>query len=98
MRNWRRSPPESHPTPDEVASEVAVEVEQCPNGSASGNKNTMPKVTSPSGLTAKQERFIAEYLVDLNQKQAAIRAGYSERTAAKIASELMQKPHVRAAT
>src|SRR5262245_12535375 len=57
----------------------------------------MPKITSPTGLTAKQQRYVAEYLVDLNQKQAAIRAGYSERTSAKIASELMQKPHVRAA-
>ena len=32
-------------------------------------------------LTAKQERFVEEYLIDLNATQAAIRAGYSERTA-----------------
>jgi phage terminase small subunit len=32
-------------------------------------------------MTAKQERFIAEYLVDLNASQAAIRAGYSARNA-----------------
>lgn len=32
-------------------------------------------------LTAKQERFVAEYLIDLNATQAAIRAGYSEKTA-----------------
>jgi len=32
-------------------------------------------------LTAKQQSFIAEYLVDLNATQAAIRAGYSENTA-----------------
>jgi len=32
-------------------------------------------------LTAKQELFVQEYLVDLNATQAAIRAGYSEKTA-----------------
>lgn len=32
-------------------------------------------------LTPKQERFVAEYLIDLNATQAAIRAGYSEKTA-----------------
>lgn len=40
-------------------------------------------------LTAKQQRFVAEYLIDLNQTQAAIRAGYSERTAAEQASRLL---------
>lgn len=33
------------------------------------------------GLTDKQNSFVREYLVDLNAKQAAIRAGYSPRTA-----------------
>jgi phage terminase small subunit len=32
-------------------------------------------------LTAKQELFVKEYLIDLNATQAAIRAGYSEKTA-----------------
>lgn len=32
-------------------------------------------------LTAKQKRFVAEYVVDLNATQAAIRAGYSKKTA-----------------
>jgi len=32
-------------------------------------------------LTARQERFVAEYLIDLNATQAAIRAGFSEKTA-----------------
>lgn len=40
-------------------------------------------------LTAKQERFVAEYLVDLNATQAAIRAGYSERTAQEQSSRLL---------
>jgi phage terminase small subunit len=38
-------------------------------------------------LTPKQERFVAEYQIDLNATQAAIRAGYSRRTANRIASE-----------
>ena len=36
-------------------------------------------------LTPKQARFVAEYLVDLNATQAAIRAGYSKKNADKIA-------------
>lgn len=52
----------------------------------------------PDGKTTpKRERFIAEYLLDHNGKAAAIRAGYSEKTAAKIAHELLQQPTVRAA-
>ena len=45
-------------------------------------------------LTPKQAAFVAEYLVDLNATQAAIRAGYSKRTAYRIASELLQKTSV----
>ncbi len=43
-------------------------------------------------LTAKQERFVAEYLIDLNATQAAIRTGYSEKTAQMIGSENLSKP------
>jgi len=45
-------------------------------------------------LTAKQRRFCEEYIKDLDGKNAAIRAGYSQRTAEQIAYQLMQKPHV----
>ncbi|MFN3856552.1 MAG: terminase small subunit [Caulobacter sp.] len=45
-------------------------------------------------LTAKEARFCEEYLVDLNGTQAAIRAGYSRRTATSIASENLRKPHI----
>ena len=48
-------------------------------------------------LTAKQERFVAEYLVDLNATQAAIRAGYSAKTAAEIGAENLRKPQIAAA-
>ncbi len=45
-------------------------------------------------LTAKQQLFIEEYLVDLNATQAAIRAGYSARNADKIGPELLGKTRV----
>lgn len=47
------------------------------------------------GLTAKQQRFCDEYLVDLNATQAAIRAGYSKKTARVIATENLTKPAIR---
>ena len=46
-------------------------------------------------LTAKQQRFCDEYLIDLNATQAAIRAGYSEKAARQIATENMAKPSIR---
>lgn len=45
-------------------------------------------------LTAKQQRFCDEYLIDLNATQAAIRAGYSKKNADKIGSELLGKTRV----
>lgn len=48
-------------------------------------------------LTPKQSAFVQEYLIDLNATQAAIRAGYSERTANEQASRLMKNPAVKAA-
>lgn len=48
-------------------------------------------------LTAKQRRFVDEYLADLNATQAAIRAGYSKRTAQEQASRLLSNVMVRAA-
>lgn len=48
-------------------------------------------------LTAKQQTFVNEYVVDLNATQAAKRAGYSEDTAYSIGSELLNKPEIAAA-
>lgn len=45
-------------------------------------------------LTAKQEAFVREYLVDLNATQAAIRAGYSVDTARQTGSENLTKPDI----
>lgn len=46
-------------------------------------------------LTVKQERFCTEYIIDLNATQAAIRAGYSKKTANRIASENLSKPDIQ---
>ena len=48
-------------------------------------------------LTARQERFVAEYLIDLNATQAAKRAGYSEKTANEQGSRLLANVKVAAA-
>lgn len=47
-------------------------------------------------LTPKQDRFIQEYLKDLNATQAAIRAGYSEKTASEVGYENLRKPQIAA--
>lgn len=47
-------------------------------------------------LTTKQEMFVQEYLIDLNATQAAIRAGYSQRTAGEIGRQLLAKTGVAA--
>lgn len=46
-------------------------------------------------MTDKQQRFCEEYVVDWNATQAAIRAGYSEKTAYSIGQENLRKPEIR---
>lgn len=47
-------------------------------------------------LTPKQQKFIKAYSLSGNATQAALAAGYSERTACKIGSENLQKPDIQA--
>lgn len=47
-------------------------------------------------LSEKQRRFVREWLVDMNGTRAAVRAGYSEKSAANTASRLMKDPDVQA--
>lgn len=47
-------------------------------------------------MNERQKMFCDEYLIDLNAKQAAIRAGYSERTAYSIGQENLNKPELKA--
>lgn len=46
-------------------------------------------------MTEKQKRFCEEYLIDLNATQAALRAGYSEKTAYSIGNENLKKPEIQ---
>lgn len=46
-------------------------------------------------ITDKQKRFVREWMTDMNGTRAAIRAGYSEKSAAQTASRLMKDPAVR---
>ncbi len=57
----------------------------------------MPKPPQGKIFSSKQERFISEYVKDMNATQAAKRAGYSEHTAKEIGSEDVSKPTIQAA-
>lgn len=46
-------------------------------------------------LNEKQKKFCQEYIIDFNGAQAAIRAGYSKKTAKEIASENLTKPNIQ---
>ena len=46
-------------------------------------------------MTDKQKRFADEYLIDCNAKRAAIRAGYSPKTAYSIGNENLKKPEIK---
>ena len=50
-----------------------------------------------ANLTPKQQRFVDEYLIDLNATQAAIRAGYSEKTARSIGQRLLTNVDIQKA-
>jgi len=62
----------------------------------SKSKKTHSKHATPT-LNQKQKTFVREYLVDLNATQAAIRAGYSKKTARSIGDENLSKPAIAAA-
>ena len=54
-------------------------------------------MSSITKLTQKQRRFIDEYIISGNATQAAIKAGYSKKTARKIGQENLTKPDIKAA-
>ena len=55
-----------------------------------------PKPAPKPTLTVKQQFFVKEYLIDLNATGAAIRAGYSRKTARAVGCENLTKPYIRA--
>lgn len=77
----RKTPPKKKPT----ARKKAV------------GKAVPEKPAAQLGLTPKQQRFVDEYLIDLNASQAAIRAGYSPSTAGSIGHENLKKPEIQLA-
>lgn len=58
--------------------------------------NTLATPSRMKPLTAKQQRFVDEYLIDMNAAAAARRAGYSEKTARVIGHENLTKPNIAA--
>ena len=50
----------------------------------------------PRPLTPKQEKFVEEYMVDRNQTQAALRAGYAKKSARQSGSDNMKNPYILA--
>jgi hypothetical protein len=53
-------------------------------------------MAKPGELTPKQARFVEEYMIDKNATQAAIRAGYSKKTAQQMGAENLSKPVIAA--
>lgn len=64
-------------------------------GGGGGNTERKVMIVDDVKLTAKQQRFCEEYLIDMNATQSAIRAGYSAKTARVIGQENLQKPAVK---
>ena len=83
------NPPWEHPIRSEGWEEDVCLI-GCVLSSISANSAAMAE------LNPRQVRFIEEYTVDFNATQAAIRAGYSEKTARQIASKLLTDIDIQA--
>ena len=97
-----KSPP-AKPAARNKAAGSAAPVRKTPATKKVPTKATKPSIESAppvedkattAPLTDKQQRFVEEYMVDLNATQAAIRAGYSLETAEQIGYQLLQKTSV----
>jgi phage terminase small subunit len=89
--------PEDRKTPHGIMALLNVEKELFRLESITNEKVTSAfnKLSKGIRLTARQERFCQEYTIDFNGTQAAIRAGFSKKTAASIASEYLRKPNIQ---
>lgn len=85
------------PTRKRVSPKPAKEPAQTPAKKRAAVKKVSAEDNPQLGLTPKQQRFVEEYLVDLNGAQAAIRAGYSPDTARQMATENLSKPYIQLA-
>lgn len=68
-----------------------------PAGKITRTRKTVKVLSAEVKLSELQQRFVDEYLVDLNATQAAIRAGYSIKTARQMGAENLSKPVIQAA-
>ncbi|GKS99214.1 hypothetical protein AVKW3434_07520 [Acidovorax sp. SUPP3434] len=91
-KGWTRpeKKPGLVPVKKKTRPEVAPVVETPPDEDAGEGQ-------SSAALTTRQQRFVDEYLVDLNGTQAAIRAGYSPKTVAEQSYHLLRRPHIASA-
>ena len=85
------------PTRKRASTKPAKEPAQTPAKKRAAVKKVSAEDNPQLGLTPKQQRFVEEYLVDLNGAQAAIRAGYSPDTARQMATENLSKPYIQLA-
>lgn len=89
---------ENHqPKVSETISETMMGGETMPLTTAEALERDPDQFGVLAQLTDMQEVFVREYMVDWNGTQAAIRAGYSAKSAGEIAYQLLQKPSVREA-
>lgn len=61
------------------------------------SRKAVRTIAADKKLTPKQRRFVDEYLIDLNATQAALRAGYSKKTAYSMGDENLKKPEIKRA-
>lgn len=104
----RKTPPkqQAKPAARNKAAGSAAPARKTPATKKVPTKATKPSIESAppvedkattAPLTDKQQRFVEEYMVDLNATQAAIRAGYSLETAGSIGHENLKKPEIQTA-
>lgn len=102
----RKNTPKMPATPEKKVAGKVAPARKAPAKKATPKakapvRNTIKNVSKQDnpqlGLTPKQQRFVDEYLIDLNGTQAAIRAGYSPDTARFIGHENLTKPYIQLA-
>lgn len=80
-------PPKSNPETERQENQIG----------RGGRRNGSGRPKTSAAATRKQQRFVQEYLVDLNATQAAIRAGYSKIKAGSLGFNLLKKSEINAA-
>lgn len=96
-----KDPASKKPAPRKTAPKKPVVAKKAAGKAAPARKRAPEKASEEDvpqlGLTLKQQRFVDEYMVDLNSTQAAIRAGYSPHTANEQGAQLLAKLSVQQA-